>query len=1716
MANDVIDTLSLEINSSAKNAYASIDALLGRLNKLNGALNGINTGRLNSLSTSVSRLGQSVSTFTQNVKTADFTRIASGLNKLATVDFSGLANTAGAIHNLSNSLTGLNGISFDAQGLTNLINGVSKLGRKTVTQAAQNIPQLTTALSGLVTQLNSIGTINFDLTSLSNLVSSVSRLGGKNAGNAPQNMQNIANGLKNMMATLSKAPRVSNNVIRLAEAMGRISSNGSRAGAAARSLSSNIRSFGNSATKTEKKTRSLALSIGKLVAAFYAIKRIGKGLFESVENSMNYLETFNYFNAAFNQVADKAAGEWQEAGYKSAEEYANSFSKRARELTAKMTGFNVADNGLLAETGGASLGMDANMLLNYQATFGQISSSMGVASENALRLSDALTMIGADLASVRNEDFSKVYDNLTSGIVGMSRAVDKYGVNIRVANLEQQAQALGINASVSAMSQADKALLRTITILDSTRYAWADLSKTINMPANQIRLLKQNFVALSRSIGNIFLPIVAKVLPYLNAMTIALRRLFEFIGKLLGVDKTIGDWGSSVAGGSDALSDALDSLDTDVPTDGVDNLSDSLSNAKDKAKELEKRLASWDELEVINPKQDSVDDYKLPSIGDMAADAGLGDYSDILGGALDDILSEYEKAWNDAFNSLDNKAVKIANEIEKAFKSLAKTAKPTTEAIKKLWNEGLKKLGNFTWDTIKDFWNNFLKPMGTWMLSDDAGLPRFFNITNDLLNEIEWDRLNTSLENFFTSLQKPAKFVWTSLMDFYEKFLKPISVWTMSEAIPDLVDALTDFNDKIKWDEINEALSNFWEALEPFAESVGRGLVNFFKDLLSVGADFINATVPDGLNSLADAIKKISPETAEKIGEGIGKIALALAGFKGLNKISQLFDKKGAIGKIFVELAKHPYFTIASGVLAVVGALDNFGIIEVDWEFLYNKFKDIKDILADFVDKIDWQTIKDGIGKFWSAFQPFAEGFADGFIDALDKIVNGIGAPLINGIASAFEKLASALDMLPDDMLEGIGKGLGEIAAALLAIKGAKSAIKWLGELGAFKGLGSGTAAAGAGSSAGAGTAGGAAAAGGAAQAAKTAKAGKGLLDAFKSFGMNAGGTILFQDTLSGIAKQLDGTAKKSNEAKDALGLVAKAMSDVGIEGDTFGGKLGNALMPVDEFTSGGATEFLAAFDEMVTRFTNAGGSADELKAKLSTALSENTTLSQEYASAIQEYIGGTGDTFTTAATEYETASAQMQTATSGISGMLQSISDNSWGADQQLSLVAGALQSLSDKGLLSNPQLSTLNEMLLNAQNSGGGLAPILQNLSDELYNAGINAPTFFDALKDGSYYVGDKLPSDFSTFIGSLQNVKTEADNASTATQNVGTSAFNSIGNLVSFIAQAGFMAGGLGSIKTGSEEAGTKISELSGNIVNFVNGLATNAQTVFDEGKKTGENYPAGFAQGIEGKNQDVKDASQEMVDTATDTVKTGLDINSPSGVAEGFGENYGQGLINGIKAKLTDLGTVMDSVIDKLKKPFDNLAQNFQTVGKNLMVSLQNGINSQHISLPRISVSWTKYFMGNSQFSIPNFSLSYLAKGGLITDEMLAIMGENRRKEAVLPLENQKTMSMIADAIVDRMPQRLDIGNIEINRSQAPYVTTANIPRSTYSDSFGDDMRRDIAAISSNTFNNNTNIGQAVKEALNGMAVVADGYIIGYLQSKNMESRNQNGGLGIFEV
>ena len=622
-----------------------------------------------------------------------------------------------------------------------------------------------------------------------------------------------------------KTPNLSNFLANIKN----VSNSSQRAVPQVKNFSRNLSSIESNAQKGSSGLSKLLSNIKKMLA----LKISFSGFKDMFEKSSELLEDFNYFDQAFNQVAEKSTKTWSEAGFSSAEEYANSFSKKARELTSKMSGFDISDTGILsANKTGKSLGMDPSLLLNAQATFAQISSSMGTTSEQATNLSDALTMLGADLASLRNEDFSKVYDNLTSGLTGMSRAVDKYGINIRVANLQQEAANLGIQTSVSNMSQADKVLLRTIVMLESSKGAWTDLSRTISLPANQMRIFKNNLAMISRLLGNIFLPIVAKVLPYINGLAIAFQRLLMGIGNLTGANKQIGQMYGGITKGSDVLSDALDAVDdtnlsglNDTTADADDNLKSAAKNAK----KLKQFLSSYDELEVMSKNDDSSTSLgstklKVPAVDTSALD------SSILNDKLNSLLGEYQKQWDAAYNSMENKAMAFANKVQSAFEALKTAAEPTTQALQKLWNEGLKQFGNFTWTSLKDFWEHFLKPLGKWTLGK-KGLPRLINAFN----------------NFLT---------------------------------------------KIKWGKINNSLRKFWDALEPLAENVGTGILNFFDDLSEKASKLVNK-LPGGIDKITELIKKIKPETAQKVGYAIGQIATSLLMFKGLKSISGIIGNSG-------------------------------------------------------------------------------------------------------------------------------------------------------------------------------------------------------------------------------------------------------------------------------------------------------------------------------------------------------------------------------------------------------------------------------------------------------------------------------------------------------------------------------------------------------------------------------------------------------------------------------------------------------------------------------------------------------------------------------------------------------------------------------------------------------------------------------------------------------
>ena len=713
--------------------------------------------------------------------------VSASIGKINGSNLAGFANGIEQISKASAGLSGVNANSF--QHLANGIKAISGIPTSNMLKTAQNIRVLASGM-------NQLGAVSQNAKDLGNVANNISKLGGKNIDKAIENMPRISKALNEMMSTLSKAPVVSENLIQMTNAIANLSSQGARAGSISGAASSDAEKktslfsgafskLASSIRNSHKGLKSFAELSGSFYANFYPIIRGFKRAWKSVESSMNFLETVNYFEVAMRKLGDDAASNWQQAGYDSAESYANSFSDRAKQLTAKMTGYEIDSDGNATYTGKKNLGMNPNTVMNYQAMFAQVSESIGVEEESALNFSNALTMLGTDWASLRNTTFEQSFEKFASALAGQSRAVRAFGIDITNATLQEYAYKYGLSTAVSEMNQATKAQLRLLAMLDQSKVAFGDMANTMNSPSNQLRMLQQNFANLARTIGNLFLPIVEKVLPYINGLVMALQRLFAWIGSLLGIEfKSI----NSSMGGAD---NGMENFVSDTEDAG-----DALKEADKAAKKLKNTVLGFDELNQLNDNSDS------SGSKDDDGKSGTGG-SPILDEAIAKALEEYQKAWDEAFARMDNKAQEVADRICDAFK------KGDYKGIGTYISNGITNaLESIQWDKVYKVASNF----GT-------GLAEFLNglITPELFSAVGGTiagSLNTAV---YAALSFGETFDWTNLGESIaagiNRFFKDFDFKALAETLnvwaKGIIDALTTALRKTDWKKVGQSIGTF-------------------------------------------------------------------------------------------------------------------------------------------------------------------------------------------------------------------------------------------------------------------------------------------------------------------------------------------------------------------------------------------------------------------------------------------------------------------------------------------------------------------------------------------------------------------------------------------------------------------------------------------------------------------------------------------------------------------------------------------------------------------------------------------------------------------------------------------------------------------------------------------------------------------------------------------
>ena len=128
-----------------------------------------------------------------------------------------------------------------------------------------------------------------------------------------------------------------------------------------------------------------------------------------------------------------------------------------------------------------------------------------------------------------------------------------------------------------------------------------------------------------------------------------------------------------------------------------------------------------------------------------------------------------------------------------------------------------------------------------------------------------------------------------------------------------------------------------------------------------------------------------------------------------------------------------------------------------------------------------------------------------------------------------------------------------------------------------------------------------------------------------------------------------------------------------------------------------------------------------------------------------------------------------------------------------------------------------------------------------------------------------------------------------------------------------------------------------------------------------------------------------------------------------------KSKGSDIIGGLKDGFNNNSWSFYSIFSGIGGKITSSVGDLWSVGKSIIKNFVNGLTSVNIKLPHIKWTSKSVGIGKFSFSIPSFSVDWYKTGGLFDEASVIGVGEAGR-EAVLPLENKKTMSMIADSIV----------------------------------------------------------------------------------------------------
>lgn len=435
---------------------------------------------------------------------------------------------------------------------------------------------------------------------------------------------------------------------------------------------------------------------------------------------------------------------------------------------------------------------------------------------------------------------------------------------------------------------------------------------------------------------------------------------------------------------------------------------------------------------------------------------------------------------------------------------------------------------------------------------------------------------------------------------------------------------------------------------------------------------------------------------------------------------------------------------------------------------------------------------------------------------------------------------------------------------------------------------------------------------------------------------------------------------------------------------------------------------------------------------------------------------------------------------------------DSTADAFNDFEVVRKALKILEDQTGISGDKFIGLGGDLKNVKDNAFDFDGQLQTVETSLENLGISSDTFKQALKQAMEESDTSTNSHVSNINEYIGTMGTEFDNAKSALERLSDQAvitptqFDELSTVLQqqessgATARAAFQAlmdkmaeMGIDTrkvIKAFSEDVPKASSTMSKSVATASESVSSKTKTGFGLAntavstamagmKKSTESTMPSIWSKIKNTNDDVETNSKTNWGNSASAVSTALgtmdtDTKDVMGKVMTTIQSYWSSVLintNQIWEKAsgkvdketekmkTYTETNLSGISDKIKRLFN---VNLTSIGRETAQSFADGMKQVHLPTLTYYISeWRKHDLGGGRTSsTPVYKPNWYAKGGLFNGAQVIGIGE-AGSEAVLPLENPRTMKKIADSIVSSSDGSMGLTKEEMTKAVAQGVAMA---------------------------------------------------------------------------